>query len=210
MPSTIGIVSAAGSLKNFAEPKLLGYRVNYVSNPSFQVDSSDWSGNSGATVSRDTGTFRSGSASLKVINTSASAAEYSPSGRIPLLGSTDSYAISAYVKLDAAAGTANYYIRHLQYETDSSVSTVASGNIGTQSLSYTGNWVRLSGTFTRAATAGYCIFRIATNSTTNGEIFYIDDVMLENAGSVGTYFDGDNNGFWSGTASASFSGGTPY
>jgi hypothetical protein len=57
--------------------------------------------------------------------------------------------------------------------------------------------------------ANYLNIRIVTNSTTNGDIFYLDDVLVEKSNTAGSYFDGDS-GFWSGTPHDSISGGTPY
>lgn len=209
MPLSLGIASSASSLKNPAEPAALGYRVNYITNPSFEVDTTRWDGVN-ATISRDTTQSRNGSACLKVVNSSAGSAQYGGTAKIPLLGSSNTYYVSCYVKLDTGANTANYFIRHLQYENSNSASTVASGNIGIQSLSVTGNWVRLSGTFTKNAIANFALIRIATSSTINGDTFFVDSVMLENSASLGTYFDGATGGFWSGTAHASFSGASPY
>jgi hypothetical protein len=136
---------------------------------------------------------------------SGSAAQYV---NLPLVAGSGFYTISAYVKLETGATTANYFIRQLQYENIGG-STVAAGNIGTQNLSVTGDWVRLSGTINKAATANYLNFRVVTASTTSGDIFYVDDVMVEKGNTAGTYFDGDT-GFWAGTAHDSFSGSTPY
>jgi hypothetical protein len=205
MPLSLGVASGAGYLKNPAEPFLLGYRVNWVENPSFEVDIEKWTGTPGATLTRDTANYRSGVASLKVVNASASTVQYS---NLPLVAGSGFYTISAYVKLETGAATANYFIRQLQYENIGGP-TVATGNVGTQSLSVSGNWVRLSGTITKAASANFLSFRIATASTTNGDIFYVDDVMVEKGDSAGTYFDGDI-GFWAGTAHDSLSGYTPY
>jgi hypothetical protein len=205
MPLSLGVASGAGYLKNPAEPFLLGYRTNWVENPSFEVDTTGWSAVAGATLSRDTVNYRSGAASLKVVNSSGSAAQYS---NLPLVAGSGFYTISAYVKLETGATTANYQIRQLQYENIGGP-TVGSGNVGTQSLSVTGNWVRLTGTINKAATANYLNFRIVTASTTSGDIFYVDDVMVEKGDTAGTYFDGDT-GFWTGTAHDSFSGSTPY
>jgi hypothetical protein len=205
MPLSLGVASGAGYLKNPAEPFLLGYRVNWVENPSFEVDTTGWSSVASATLSRDTVNYRSGLASLKVVNVSGSAAQYSD---LPLVAGSGFYTISAYVKLETGATTANYFIRQLQYENIGGP-TVAAGNIGTQSLSVTGDWVRLTGTINKAATANYLTFRVVTASTTGGDIFYVDDVMVEKGNTAGTYFDGDT-GFWAGTAHDSFSGSTPY
>jgi hypothetical protein len=54
------------------------------------------------------------------------------------------------------------------------------------------------------------IIRVVTGSTTAGEIFYVDSVMLEKSTTLKSYFDGGSGGFWSGAANASFSGATPY
>ena len=205
MPLSLGVASGAGYLKNPAEPFLLGYRVNWVENPSFEVDIEKWVGTPGATLTRDTTNYRSGVASLKVVNASASTVQYSD---LPLIAGSGFYTISAYVKLETGATTANYFIRQLQYENIGGP-TVATGNVGTQNLSVTGDWVRLSGVINKAATANYLNFRIATASTTSGDIFYVDDVMVEKGNTAGTYFDGDT-GFWAGTAHDSFSGSTPY
>lgn len=211
MPSTIGIISAAGSLKNTAEPSALGYRVNYITNPSFEVDTTGWLGTASATLARTTEEFNTGSASLSVTNSSGSAAQFGNSGTmIPLIAGEGTYYLSAYVKLASGNSTANYFLRQLQYEAQDSSSTVSATNIGVQALSYTGDWVRLGASFTKNATANFIIIRIATNSTTPGEIFYVDSVMLEKSDTLKSYFDGGSNGFWSGAANASFSGGSPY
>ena len=206
MPLSLGVASGAGYLKNPAEPFLLGYRVNWAENPSFEVDTTGWSSVSGAILSRDTVNYRSGIASLKVVNTSSSAAQYS---NIPLVAGSGSYTVSAYVKLETGASPANYYLRQLQYAEIGGTS-VATGNMGTQSLSVTGDWVRLTGTFSKAAIANFLNVRIVTNSSTNGDIFYVDDVMVEKSDTAGTYFDGSEGGFWSGTAHDSISGATSY
>ena len=207
MPLSLGIASGAGFLKNPAEPAALGYRVNYVPNPSFEVDTTGWSSIASATLARTTSEFNTGTASLSVTNASGSAATYT---MIPLIGGEGTYYISAYVKLASGNSPANYFIRQLQYEDTLSGSTVSAGNIGIQNLSYTGNWVRLSGSVVKQGSANFMSIRIVTGSTVPGEIFYVDSVMLEKSNTLRSYFDGSNGGFWTGTAHASFSGATPY
>jgi len=207
MPSTSGIVSAAGFLKNPSEPSSLGYRVNYIPNPSFEVDTTGWSTIAGASISRVTDQSNTGSASLRVVNASTSAIQ---SPQIPFLEGQGVYTASTYIKLDTGATESNYFIRFLQYENLESTSTVGAGNIGITSLSVTGNWVRISGQFTRVTVANYFRLRIVTSSTTTGDVFFVDSIMLEKANSVGSYFDGSSNGFWTGTPHNSYSGGSPY
>lgn len=208
MPSTVGIVSAAGSLKNQAEALALGYRINYISNPSFEVDTSGWGSVGGAVLTRVTDQFNTGSACLKVENLSASAVQ--TTSRIPFLGGQGTYYVSAYVKLDTGATSANYFLRYLQYESATSSGTLSSGNIGTQTLSVSGNWVRLSAPMTRTVAADYFVIRVATSSTTPTDVFFVDSVMVEKSNSLNSYFDGSYNGFWTGSAHASLSAATPY
>jgi hypothetical protein len=211
MPLSLGVASGAGFLKNPAEPAALGYRVNYITNPSFEVDTTNWFGFGAATLARTTGEFNTGSASLSVTNTSAAGAQFGNSGTmIPLVAGEGTYYLSAYVKLHSAASPATYSLRVLQYEAQDSSGTVAAVTIGAQSLSYTGSWVRLSGSFTKSTNANFAIIRVPTTSTVSGEIFYIDSVMLEKSATLKSYFDGSSNGFWAGTANASFSGANPY
>jgi len=212
MPLSLGIASGAGFLKNPAEPAALGYRVNYITNPSFEVDTAGWSAVAGATLSRTTGEFNTGSASLSVTNVSGSAAQFGiiDGTMIPLVAGEGTYYISASVKLANGNNSANYFLRVLQYAEQNSSSTVAAANVGTTNLSYTGSWVRLGGSFTKNTGANFAIIRVVTGSTAAGEIFYVDSVMLEKSSTLGTYFDGGSNGFWSGSANASFSGATPY
>jgi len=211
MPLSLGIASGAGFLKNPAEPRVLGYRVNYITNPSFEVDTTGWSAVAGATLARTTSEFNTGSASLSVTNTNASAAQFGTSGAmIPLIAGEGTYYLSAYVKLASGNASANYFLRFLQYAEQNSPSTVAAGNIGIQNLSYTGDWVRLSAPFTKNIGANFLTIRVVTGSNNSGEVFYVDSVMLEKSDTLGSYFDGSSGGFWSGSANASFSGATPY
>jgi hypothetical protein len=212
MPLSIGVASAAGFLKNPAEPAALGYRVNYIINPSFEVNTTDWHALS-STIARSTGEFNTGSASLAVTSTSstvAASAQVGFSGDMtPLVAGEGTYYFSAYVKLASGNTPATYSLRALQYEEENSAGTVANATFGSQSLSYTGNWVRLSGSFTKNAGANFVILRVSGPNAI-GEIFYVDSVLLEKSNTLKSYFDGSSNGFWSGTANASFSGATSY
>lgn len=212
MPLNIGIAAAAGSLKNPAEPVALGYRVNLIKNPSFEVDASGWSGVAGGVLSRVTSENYSGAGALQVVNASASSAQFGAAGSgnmIPLIAGVTQYTVSAYVKLAPGAATANYFLRHLQYENESG-SSISSGNVGIQSLSVTGNWVRLSGTFNKVSAANFAVIRVATASTGSGDTFFVDAVQLEAGNTVTPYFDGSAGGFWAGSPNNSISGASSY
>ena len=114
---------------------------------------------------------------------------------IPLVAGEGTYYLSAYVKLASGNSPANYFIRQLQYEEQDSAGTVSATNIGIQSLSYTGNWVRLSASVTKQGSANFMIIRVVTGSAVAGEIFYVDSVMLEKSTTLNSYFDGSSGGF---------------
>ena len=208
MPSTVGILSAAGFLKNPVEALSLGYRVNYIVNPSFEVDASNWVTLAGATLTRVTSESIFGSAALQVDSVGGGGIQ--TANRVPFLAGQGDYQISAYVKLEEGATEANYFLRYLQYETLEASGTVAAANVGIQSLTVTGNWVRLSGVMPRSATANYFHLRVVTGSTTPGETYYIDSVMVEKSSTLKPYFDGSQGGFWTGTPHGSYSGANPY
>jgi hypothetical protein len=208
MPVNVGCIGAAGSLKDVSKPKELGYRVNYIKNPTFEADDSDWAPFAGTTLERVTSEFNTGSASLKVTNTSGGGVQNVT--RIPFFGTADEWYISAYIKLEPTNTNATYYLRHLQYVTESSSAAIASGNIGIQSLTGSEGWVRLSGSFIKNPSANFFVMRIVTTSSSNTDVFYVDSAFAEFSGSLGSYFDGSYNGFWSGTPNSSFSGATPY
>jgi hypothetical protein len=211
MPSTSGIISSAGFLKNPAEPLSLGYRVNYIKNPSFEINTTGWSSITAASIARTTSEGQSGSSSLSVTDVSGAAIQFGSTGSmIPFGAGSGSYTISAYVKLGVGNTTANYFLRQIQYESENSTTTIAAGNGGTQSLSYTGNWARLSYTFTKESAANFLVIRVRTDSSTNSDSFLIDSVMFEKSSSAGSYFDGSNGGFWTGEAHNSFSGASSY
>lgn len=208
MPVNVGCIGSAGSLKDTSKPKELGYRVNYVKNPTFEINVSDWTSFAGTTLERTTSEFNTGSAALKVTNTSGGGVQTVT--RIPFFSTNDVWTISAYVKLDPLASNATYYLRHLQYQTEVSSAAIASGNIGVTSLTGEDGWVRLSGSFTKSPSANFFIMRVATTSSFNTDIFYVDSVMAEYSNTLGTYFDGSSNGFWAGDPNNSISGASQY
>lgn len=211
MPLTLGLSSGAGNLKNRAEAISLGYRVNYVSNPTFKTNTTGWSSVAGATLERVTDEYYTGSASLKVTNTTAnSAAQFgSTNTLIPLLFE-GTYQISAYVKVGLGNAPANYFLRYLEYEFASGGSTIAAGNVGVIQLSHTGNWVRIFGSFTKNIIGNYLSVRVVSSLSNPNEFFHVDSIMVENSSTLKPYFDGSSNGFWTGSEDASFSGGSPY
>jgi hypothetical protein len=211
MPLTLGLSSGAGNLKNKAEAISLGYRVNYVSNPTFETNTTGWASVSGATLERVTDEYYTGSASLKVTNTTANpAAQFGGTNTLIPFLFEGVYQISAYVKVGLGNAPANYFLRYLEYEFASGGSTIATGNVGVTQLSYTGDWVRISGSFTKNIIGNYLSVRVVGSLANPNEFFHVDSIMVENSSTLKPYFDGSSNGFWTGSENASFSGGSPY
>jgi hypothetical protein len=211
MPLTLGLSSGAGNLKNKAEAVSLGYRVNYVSNPTFETNTTGWSSVAGASLERVTDEYYTGSASLKVTNTTANpAAQFGNTNTLIPLLFEGTYQISAYVKVGLGNVSANYFLRFLEYEFAGGGSTIAAGNVGVVQLSHTGNWVRISGSFTKNIIGNYLSVRVVSSLANPNEFFYVDSLMVENSSTLKPYFDGSSNGFWTGSENASFSGGSPY
>lgn len=211
MPLSAGIAAGAGSLKDPAQAVLLGYRVNLIPNPSFEVNTTGWYALTGASVATTTSEFNNGAQAAEVTLSSASGIQYggAAADKIPYQGE-GSHTASAYVKLATGATTANLSLRYYEYESQEATSTVSSGVLDLLQVSDTDGWVRLSGTYTKTGIANNVIIRIYNDSSTPGDVFYVDGVMLENSASLGDYFDGSIGGFWTGTAHQSFSGATPY
>lgn len=203
MPSNPGIVATAGFLKNPAEPVALGYRVNYVINPSFEDGIAGWASIAGATLSHYTDDGYVGSSSIKVTNVNSSAIQ--TEARIPLLYNGN-YTVSAYVRVLPGSSSTSFFLRTIQYETATSTTTVTSANVGNTSISASDGWVRLKGTITKNAIANYIILRVVTSSTTLGDEFLVDAISFEYEPSVRPYFDGNFGGFWAGSANNSISG----
>jgi hypothetical protein len=205
MPSTVGIVGAAGNLKNTQQPRLLGYKVNYVENPSFEIGTGNWSSVGGATFERVTTDSVNGSSCLKVYNSSGSAVAHSS---IPL-ETEGTYFVSAWVKQQTGNTTATNYFRVIQTDTAGGTA-IQQSNIGivTPTIDV---WTRISASFVKNASAGYVTIRIVTGSTSDTDVFFVDSVMLQKTDSLQDYFDGDSeDSFWALTPHNSFSGKTPY
>lgn len=214
MPSTSGIVSAAGFLKNPAEPKSLGYRVNLLSNPSLETDTATYTlRGSGTTISRSTDESFTGDYSLKVnlgIGAAVGAFFSEVPNRYPI--QPESYYFSAYVKLVSSdSNNRSIRLRWFAYEfqtTGSNVQTVS----GTSVSCVSGEWTRLSMLVNITESNANYITLIVERPTAAdaGDIIYVDSLLFEDTTTLGSYFDGSDGGFWTGTPHQSISGGSPY
>lgn len=163
-------------------------RTNYVTNPSFETNTTGWSGSFGATIAASTEQAKYGSQSLKVTPTDAtSLAGYTVSG----LTSGAVYVLSAWVYLSAGSGVA---------VTPNATWANASPSARVTTL---GSWARAYCTFTASGTTQQIT---AVKEAASTDPFYLDGVMVTEFPFEGDYFDGSTTGAsWTGTAHASTS-----
>ena len=174
-------------------------RTNLVLNPSFEVDATNYSvfGSSGSpTLTRVTTDHVFGTACGHFSWTGITGTV--GISRTVTLTSGLPYTLSLYLKVDGASPL--------------TVQLAAASPIVAQSVTVPadGAWHRYSFTFTAAGQSGYRPIQATTSGSTTGALF-IDGIMLEQAATVGDYFDGSftaDDGWvyaWTGTANASTS-----
>ena len=173
-------------------PVLLG--TNLIPNPSFESNTTSWV--TSGTFSRVTTESYVGSASASSIFT---ASGQSTSIRNLSISPSTSYTASAWVK--GAAGNIVSLRINERTAADASVGVTSSGNV-----TLTGSWQRLTVTRAMGATAGLAWVYIQSGSAGTITV-YLDAVMLEQAATAGSYFDGNSGtGYsWNGTVNNSTS-----
>jgi len=128
----------------------------------------------------------SGSSSFEVISNSGSSTcglAYSfPDGGQSLLSASTTYTASAYVKLTSGT-TGDILVQYTNGVTNTDCNPVDATPV-------TGAWKHIYCTFTTTGTAPTDSKVRFLNSTTNNVTWYIDDVQISQASSVGAYFDG--------------------
>ena len=216
MPITAGMVSAASGLKNPAGAVALGYRVNLCANPTFEVDSANWTAlGASVVVAQSSEQAYSGSSSLKVTLTTVSSigATYGSTNRVPITAG-NTYAVSAYIKTGASNEVGSYRLRVRAYSalTGGTIISTISG-LSTE-LQPDSEWTRVSATVSLSDPGIQAVIfwvESTTTATNTGDVLYVDNVMIEKSTTVNNYFDGNSSGaFWGGAENASISGITPY
>ena len=99
------------------------------------------------------------------------------------------------------------------YGTDPNGDLISSPAGGDTVIDNTQVWTRIDHTFNLSSLSAMNYFSIALERTSaaSGEIIFADAFLVEKSGITGSYFDGStSNGFWTGAAHNSFSGGDPY
>lgn len=164
-------------------------RNNLIVNPSFKTDTTGWTSNSAATISRITTDAFFGSSCMQVVKSANPEAGIKTSSRIEVSEDT-SYAVSAYVKVPAGNEVPNLRINVFWYTALSGGSLISNNSTTLVYPTDGDGWVRIMAVYTAPSLAvAASISIVQTYAGTAGEIFYVDAVMFEAASYVGEYFD---------------------
>ena len=161
--------------------RLFTTRTNWVTNSNFETNITGWTlQGTGTVLSRDTVTYYSGIASLKVVTpgTTSSEGAYSSPSAVAGLTAGSKFSVSAWVK--APAGVAMRI----------SASSLGAGasNIITN-FTGTGDWQRVSAI---GATLGASLnpYVFISTQATLATTFYVDNVLAEQGSLLRDYFEG--------------------
>lgn len=189
-------------------------RTNLVTNPSFETNTTGWTAVLGCTIARSTAQAYAGTASLAVTMTgTGSAVAGQPSTLYVPATPGVSYVASAYVR----AATVVRQMRVAVSFYDSAKALLSGGGYGLFVTNTTSDWTRVSSNVSVApvGTAFVTVSVGVISPVVAGEVHYVDAVLLEQAVTIGSYFDGsttdttDSEYAWTGTAHASTSTWAP-
>lgn len=168
-------------------------RVNLVTNPSFETNTTGWTSFAG-TSTRVTTTPLFGAGCLRTAaDALGSRGMYTD---IPVTAGL-TYTLSMYARSNSGTFSHWCYMRWLN-----NVGATISNDTTTTTVGTT--WTRVSKTAT--APAGAVTLRAMTlSAASTADAWFTDGVLVEQSSSVGSYFDGSFEGFWTGTAHASTS-----
>lgn len=173
-------------------------RTNLLRNPSFETNTNFWSALAG-TISRSTAEKQVGAASLRLEATVADQIVVAQSDGEGVVAG-QSYA--AAVELKAGTVTNDARVGIAWHDGGGALISVSWSALGASSA---GAWTRLTHGATAPAGTATARVHIELQSVEPGDYHYADAVMLEQAASAGTYFDGSTNDSstlahsWSGT-----------
>lgn len=132
---------------------------NLAANGTFETNTTGWTAGTGTTMTRDTGTFRTGVASMK------------------LVGDSSHHAVStyAYTYTKGKIYTLKMYVKGTNGQ---KVSPRAQGTLGTE-VTLTGGWDLLTYTFKASASTASTY---GVEASANSQTIYVDDVNLVDTG----------------------------
>lgn len=170
-------------------------RVNLVTNPSFQTNTTGWSATgSGATIARVTSDSYWGSSSLEVTKSNTASCGVISSSRIPVSAST-SYALSAFVKIPLDQEAGGLVVKAEWYDDPTAGSLQGTSTSSTFSLTDADGWTRVSGVFTSHGSATHAAISIVQPTAgTASKTFLVDAILFEQSSYVNGYIDEPTQG----------------
>lgn len=211
--STSGVLTfiVTGKMESSAAPTVLyevpNYqsatpRTNLCTNPSFETGTAGWAGNGSATIATATSPTPPTGGRTNVL-------------AVTFANGTAGQFNGAKYTLTTVKGNTYTFSAKVYVPTGVAPQQVLVGGIGFGGQTTLNNqWQTISMTFTATGTSE-AISIYANGSQTAGQLVYIDEVLIEQTGSVGTYFDGATTSdanytySWAGTADGSTSSATP-
>lgn len=190
-----------------------GIRTNYVTNPSFETNATGWTALSNTSISRITSDFFVGEPAYKAClqiqassNASGVGIVTAVAERVSVTPGT-SFTVSAHIK--PITSTVNLKIG-VRFYSSGGTQLSESVSPSAKTVYANGQWSRLSHVDvtvpTGAAKLGFVIY--STNTMSSGQKYLIDGILVEQASTLGDYFDGSTSlgvTEWTGTPHASSS-----
>jgi len=179
---------------------------NLSTNPSVEVNLSGYSGPNGATLAQSNVRSRDGSSSILVtLPTSGSSyvgVNTSLSYNIPTnFKASTTYQFSVWVYVPSV--TVNVYL-------STQGNGVASSTCSSTVTAIKDAWVRLSCSFTTAASGSFALYVLNSGGSTAGMQFYVDSIMFTEGSTLYNYADGESSNWtWNSTPNNSTSTGPP-
>jgi len=192
------VIDLAGEYITLAAAPGTATRTNLITNPSIETNTTGWgaAGTQVPTLTRSTDFSLYATQSLKIVwgNGAANTSRVQWTATVT---NGQTYTFSVWVRPTATGPKMILKDRSASALTGVTFTPTDSGTTGD-------GWVRLS--MTGTATSTTAIFSVENATTTSGSpTSYLDGALLENASTLGSYFDGANGGAWTGTANASTS-----
>lgn len=174
---------------------LLADRVNEVTNPNFETNTTGWTATGSTAISRVTTQQHEGAASMQIVNDSSASFVYTTT---PLIPGVTQYTFSTWVYGPAG----NYHLSHYQSTPSAGTQLIA----GPTTAVPTNSWTRLSLTVTVPIGETAARWAIVGPASTT---FFVDSVLVERGANLLPYFDAGisvthpADYLWEGTTNAS-------
>lgn len=176
-------------------------RINYVTNPSFEVNVAGWTAYQTVMLRELSATVISGSYSMKLTNSGVSDYHLVDGAR-QAAAPGQTFTGSVFAAAVSAASIA--YVQLVWYAADNT--TVLLYSSGTHTTLLVDDYQRLYVTAVAPASAAFVGLRVVEDPGAEGSVWRLDGALLELDDILGRYFDGRSyDGAWSGTADASTS-----